>query len=112
MRDEVEEHVEGILKGLRSDTCNQTGSPGVAQWLRKYLENMSHKDLLSINAIMYAGRDQNPPRKIENYIDRCGVFAREELVQAMLVRLDDLQEYLNRGVALARLNFDFASERS
>lgn len=101
MKDVVEQHIVGILKELRSDVCNRAGLYALAPLLRKNLENLPHKDLLSINAIMYAGRDQCPPGKIERYIERCGIFTKEELVQAIVIRLDHLQEYLSRGMLLA-----------
>lgn len=107
MRDIIEQHIVGIVKRLRSDAFSRAGPCAAVLPLRKYLENLSRKGLLAINAIMYAGRDQNPPRKIESYIDRCGIFTKEELMQAMLTRLDDLQEYLIRGLVLVRSNLDF-----
>lgn len=109
MTDVVDQHIVGILKELRSDVGGRAGPAAVALWLRKYLENLPRRDLLSINAVMYAGRDQNPPSRIEDYIERCGIFTKEELVQAMVVRHDNLQEYLNRGMVLAKSNLDFAS---
>jgi hypothetical protein len=109
MTDAIDQHIVGILKELRSEGGHRVGPGAAALWLRKYLENLPHNDLLSMNAVMYAGRDQNPPSKIEHYIERCGIFTKEELVQAMVVRQDNLQEYLNRGMVLARSNLDFAS---
>ena len=104
MRTVVDQHIVGILKKLSPDACKRTDPGAEALLLTKYLENLPHNDLLIISAIMYAGRDQNPPRKIEQYIEKCGIFTKEQLVQAMVIRLDALQEYLNHGLALTTSN--------
>lgn len=93
-----QQHIVDILKVLGTDSYNQLERSATVIKLRKHLEHLPKKDLLTLNAIMYAGRDMDPRRTFEQYIDRSGIFKKEDLVQAMVVRLDSLQEYLERGL--------------
>jgi hypothetical protein len=104
MSDSVYKHIASILTELRSDVLARADHRVVALWLKKYLEALPHRELRSINALMYAGRDRDPARRIEQYIERCNIFSNEELVDGMVIRLDSLQEYLNRGMTLAQSN--------
>ena len=103
MRESIKQHIRRILLDLRSHRETDAGITEGERKLRLHLEKIPYDDLLSLNAVMYAGRDGQSPRNVEQQLGRSGVFSKDELIQAMLMRFDGLQNYLVQGAAQERV---------
>lgn len=106
MRKTVEQHIGRILLDLRAARSERMAPADGERMLRKHLEKLPHKDIVSLNAVMYAGRDNDSPQRIEQQIGHSGVFSKDDLIQALLMRFDNLQDLLVQGKAKASLGLE------